>query len=97
MISREYMERLGLTEDQITLLMDAQNKESKYRRLLESEHCTHIEAIVRLTDMESLDLSNEELVREKIRVEYDDMIPRQYKKTEGSNVQIWAQRKQYQK
>lgn len=97
MISREYMERLGLTEDQITLLMEAQDKESKYRRLLESEHCTHIEAIVRLTDMESLDLSNEELVREKIRVEYDDMIPRQYKKTDGSNVQIWAQRKQYQK
>ena len=97
MISREYMERLGLTEDQITLLMEAQDKESKYRRLLESEHCTHIEAIVRLTDMESLDLSNEELVREKIRVEYDDMIPRQYKKTEGSNVQICAQRKQYQK
>ena len=97
MISREYMERLGLTEDQITLLMEAQDKESKYRRLLESEHCTHIEAIVRLTDMESLDLSNEELVREKIRVEYDDMIPRQYKKTEDSNVQIWAQRKQYQK
>jgi len=97
MISREYMERLGLTEDQITLLMEAQDKESKYRRLLESEHCTHIEAIVRLTDMESLDLSNEELVREKIRVEYDDMIPRQYKKTESSNVQIWAQRKQYQK
>ena len=91
------MERLGLTEDQINLLMEAQDKESKYRRLLESEHCTHIEAIVRLTDMESLDLSNEELVREKIRVEYDDMIPRQYKKTEGSNVQIWAQRKQYQK
>ena len=97
MISREYMERLGLTEDQITLLMKAQDKESKYRRLLESEHVLHIEAIVRLTDMESLDLSNEELVREKIRVEYDDMIPRQYKKTEGSNVQIWAQRKQYQK
>ena len=91
------MERLGLTEDQITLLMKAQDKESKYRRLLESEHVLHIEAIVRLTDMESLDLSNEELVREKIRVEYDDMIPRQYKKTEGSNVQIWAQRKQYQK
>lgn len=97
MIKREYMERLGLTEDQITLLMEAQDKESRYRRLLESEHVLHIEAIVRLTDMESLDLSNEELVREKIRVEYDDMIPRQYKKTEGSNVQIWAQRKQYQK
>ena len=97
MISREYMERLGLNEDQITLLMEAQDKESRYRRLLESEHCTHIEAIVRLTDMDSLDLSDEKLVREKIRIEYDDMIPRQYKKETGSNVQIWAQRKQYQK
>ena len=95
MISREYMERLGLTEDQITLLMDAQNKESKYRRLLESEHVLHIEAIMRLTDLEKLDLSNEDLVREKIRIEYEDMIPRQYRK--GSDVQIWANGKQYQK
>lgn len=95
MISREYMERLGLTEDQITLLMDAQNKESKYRRLLESEHVLHIEAIMRLTDLEKLDLSNEDLIREKIRIEYEDMIPRQYRK--GSDVQIWANGKQYQK
>lgn len=91
MISREYMERVGLNEDQITLLMEAQDKESRYRRLLESEHCTHIEAIVRLTDMDSLDLSDEALIREKIRIEYDDMIPRQYKK--GSDVQIWGSKK----
>ena len=95
MISREYMERLGLTEDQITLLMDAQNKENKYRRLLESEHVLHIEAIMRVTDLEKMDLSNEDLIREKIRIEYEDMIPRQYKK--GSDVQIWAKGKQYQK
>ena len=86
------MERLGLNEDQITLLMEAQDKESRYRRLLESEHCTHIEAIVRLTDMDSLDLSNEDLIREKIRIEYDDMIPRQYKKN-SSDVQIWGSKK----
>ena len=92
MISREYMESLGLNEDQITLLMDAQEKESRFRRLLESEHCTHIEAIVRLTDMDSLDLSNEDLIREKIRIEYDDMIPRQYKKN-SSDVQIWGSKK----
>ena len=92
MVSREYMERLGLSEDQITLLMDAQEKESRFRRILESEHCTHIEAIVRLTDMDSLDLSNEDLIREKIRIEYDDMIPRQYKKN-SSDVQIWGSKK----
>lgn len=92
MVSREYMESLGLNEDQITLLMDAQEKESRFRRLLESEHCTHIEAIVRLTDMDSLDLSNEDLIREKIRIEYDDMIPRQYKKN-SPDVQIWGSKK----
>ena len=86
MISRDYLERLELTEDQITLLMDAQNKESKYRRLLELEHVQHIEAIMRVTDLEKMDLSNEDLIREKIRIEYEDMIPRQYRK--GSGVQI---------
>ena len=76
MISREYMERLGLTEDQITLLMDAQKKESKYRRLLELEHVQHIEAIMRTEDLEKVDFSNEDLIREKIRIEWADMIPK---------------------
>lgn len=80
MISSKYMKRIGLTDDQITLLMDAQEKESRYRKILESEHCTHIEAIVKITDMEKLDLSNEELLREKIRIEWDDFIPKQYQK-----------------
>lgn len=99
MISREYMERLGLTEDQITLLSEAMKKESRYRQLLTQERVspTIIEDIMRNEDLEKVDFSNEELVREKIRVEYDDMIPRQYKKVEGSNVQIWANRRQYQK
>ena len=79
------MERLGLSEDQITLLMDYQDKESRYRRILESEHCTHIESIVRLTDVDALDLSNEDLIREKVRIEYDDLIPRQYKKDSKSS------------
>ena len=86
MISREYMERLELTEDQITLLMDAQSKENKYRRLLESEHVLHIEAIMRVTDLEKMDLSNEDLIREKIRIEYEDMIPRQYRKSPGVQI-----------
>ena len=79
MISKGYMEKIGLTEDQISLLMDIQEKESKYRRILESEHCIRTEGIIRLTDMESLDLSDEDLIREKIRIEYEDMIPKQYR------------------
>lgn len=78
MISREYMERLGLTEDQITLLMDAMKKESRYRQLLSQERVspTVIEAIMRTVDLEKVDFSNEDLIRELIRVEWADMIPK---------------------
>lgn len=79
------MERLGLTEDQITLLSEAMGKESRYRQLLSQEGVTPsvIELIIRIEDMEKLDLSNEDLIREKIRIEWEDMIPKKKK-----NVQI---------
>lgn len=85
MISADYMERLGLTEDQISLLSEAMKKESRYRQLLSQEGVTPsvIELIVRNEDMEKLDLSNEDLVREKIRIEWEGMIPKKKK-----NVQI---------
>ncbi len=78
MISRDYLERLELTEDQITLLMDAMKKESRYRQLLSQERVspTVIEAIMRTVDLEKVDFSNEDLIRELIRVEWADMIPK---------------------
>lgn len=74
------MERIGLTEDQITLLTEALDKESRLRRIMESEHFRHIEAIVKRIDIETLDLSNEDLIREKLRIEWDGFIPREYRK-----------------
>ena len=90
MISREYMERLGLTEDQITLLSEAMKKESRYRQLLSQERVspTIIEAIMRTEDLEKVDFSNEDLIREKIKTEWADMIPKK-----SQNVQIWANKK----
>lgn len=90
MISREYLERLELTEDQITLLMDAMSKESRYRQILSQERVSPsvIEPIMRTVDLEKVDFSNEDLLREKIRIEWADMMP---KKSE--NVQIWANKK----
>ena len=78
MISRDYLERLELTEDQTTLLMDAMKKESRYRQLLSQERVspTVIEAIMRTVDLEKVDFSNEDLIRELIRVEWADMIPK---------------------
>lgn len=80
MIDNKFLQRIGLTEDQITILRDALDKESRFRKILGSEHVGHIEEIMKLTDMNEIDLSNEALLREKIRVEYDDMIPVYFKK-----------------
>ena len=90
MVNREYLERLELTEDQITLLMEALKKESRYRDLLGKERVSSavIESILKVTDLEKVDLSNEDLIREKIRVEWADFIPKK-----GSDVQIWGSRK----
>ena len=80
MIDNKFLQQIGLTEDQITILLEALDKESRFRKLLESEHVGHIETIMKLMDMNKIDLSNEALLREKIRIEYDDMIPAYYKK-----------------
>lgn len=73
------MERMGLTEDQIKLLTDALEKESRLRRIMESENIRHIEPIMKLMDTETLDLSSEDLIREKLRIEYEAFIPREYR------------------
>lgn len=90
MINREYLERLELTEDQITLLMDAMKKESRYRQILSQERVSPsvIEPIMKTVDLEKVDFSNEDLLREKIRIEWADMIPKK-----SDNVQIWANKK----
>lgn len=80
MIDKAFLQRIGLNGDQVTILTDALEKESKFRQILGSEHVSHIESIMKMTDMNEIDLSNEALLREKIRAEYDDMIPKFFKK-----------------
>lgn len=80
MIDNKYLQEIGLNEDQITLLRDRLDRESKYRKILGSEHVMHIEEIMKLTDIDSIDFDNEDLLRLKIRTEYDDMIPVYFKK-----------------
>ena len=76
MVNREYLERLELTEDQITLLMDTLKKESRYREILAQERVNPsvIESILNVTDLEKVDFSNEGLIRELVRVEWSDFI-----------------------
>lgn len=76
MIDKAFLQRIGLNEDQITILTDALNKESRYRQILLQENVSPgvVEPIIRATKLEEIDLSNEDLLREKVKAEWKDMI-----------------------
>lgn len=78
-MTQDFLQEIGLTGDQIALVMTELEKESEYRRILASERVTHIESIMKVTDMNRIDLGNEALLREKIRVEFSDLIPNCFK------------------
>ncbi len=88
MIRREYLGGLGLTEDQTASVMDILGNQIRFIKLLEREKVSNISAALRVTDIAEVDFDDEELLREKIRIEFSDLIPKQNK-----NVQIWASKK----
>lgn len=72
MISREYMESIGLTPDQIRALMDARKEEERFRRILRKAgiHASAVEAVSRMTDFRETQGQNEDLLIEKARHEW---------------------------
>ena len=88
MISVDYMKKMGLTEDQISKLQEALKRESVYRDMLFRERVSPsvIEMIMKLVDPDKIDLSNKDLLREKIKAEWSDLMP-------DNHAQIWARRK----
>lgn len=78
MIDKKFLQHIGLNEDQVTLLTDALRRESRYREILLQEGVFNkaIEKVVRKTKLEEVDLSNEDLLREKIRAEWGSLIIR---------------------
>lgn len=79
MIDKELFCQIGLNADQISILEDALNKEKRYRQilLLEGVSPRAVESIIRTTKLEEIDLDNEDLLREKVKVEWSDMIVKQ--------------------
>ena len=79
MIDKELFCQIGLNADQISILEDALNKEKRYRQilLLEGVSPRAVESIIRTTKLEEIDLDNEDLIREKVIVEWSDMIVKQ--------------------
>ena len=77
MIDNKFLQRIGLDENQITLLTDALRRESRYREILlqEGVHCSCVEKVVRMTKLEEVDFSNEDLLREKVRAEWQPLRP----------------------
>lgn len=80
MIDNDFLREIGLNENQVTLLRERLDKESRYRRILGSEHVSHIEDIMRISEVDDIDFTNEELLRLKIRTEYEELIPKTFKK-----------------
>ena len=76
MIDSAFLKRIGLTADQITVLTDALTCESRYRQILIQEGVSlgAVEPIIRATRIEEVDLTNEPLLREKLRIEWSDFI-----------------------
>ena len=81
MIDNEYLREIGLNEDQVILLRERLDKESRYRQILLQEGVIpkYVEMIIRATKPEAVDLSNEDLLREKVRIEWDGMIAKYQK------------------
>ena len=77
MVDRKFLEGLGLTEEQVSVIGDALDRESKYRQILLSEKVSPgvVELIIRTTDFNEIDLSDEPLLREKVRAEWEQFIP----------------------
>ena len=75
MIDKKFLQHIGLTEDQVTLLSEALYKESRYREILlqEGVYYKAVEKVVRATKLEEIDLSNEDLLREKVRAEWSPL------------------------
>ena len=76
MIDNTFLQRIGLNENQIRLVNDGLDRESRYRRILLQEGVSPgaVESVIRSTKFEEVDLSNEDLLREKVRVEWDGLI-----------------------
>ena len=79
MIDNDFLCEIGLNEDQIALLRERLDKEIMFRRLLGSEHVSHIEDVMRTENVDDIDFSNKELLRVKIRTEYGFLIPKAFK------------------
>lgn len=76
MIDKAFFQRIGLNEDQISIVTNALNRERQYRKILLQEGISPgvVENIIRATELEEVNLDNEKLLREKVRAEWKDFI-----------------------
>ena len=76
MIDRVFLERIGMTPEQIGLLKDALDRVSRYRQILLQEGVDpkYAEMIINKTELEEVDFSNDALLREKVRYEWHGFI-----------------------
>ena len=76
MIDDKFLQEIGLTGDQITLLRERLDKVSRYRQILlqEGVNPKYVESVIRSTKAEDIDLDHEDLLREKVRIEWEGFL-----------------------
>lgn len=81
MITKQILQEIGLTDDQIVRVLQLNDRIFRFRSILLSEGVSPhaAELIIQATKDEDLDLSNEALLKEKIRIEYGDFIVKKQK------------------
>lgn len=73
MIDDSFLQGIGLTEDQIIQVRGRLDQISRYREILLQEGIDPkcVEKVIRSTKPGEIDLDNEALLREKVRIEWD--------------------------
>jgi len=76
MLDNVFFQKIGLNDEQILLVNEGLKKESRFRQILLQEGISPgvVESVARATPFEDINFSNEDLLREKIRIEWDSFI-----------------------
>lgn len=82
MINSAFLQKIGLTKEQISAIEDARREENRFRRLLirSGVSVVAVDPIIRGTELDEVRGQKDDLLLEKIKIEFSDFITNKYQK-----------------
>ena len=82
MINSAFLQKIGLTKEQISAIEDARREENRFRRLLirAGVSVVAVDPIIRGTELDEVRGQKDDLLLEKIKIEFSDFITNKYQK-----------------